>query len=112
MFQLTSFCLGLVPVRGPSGYANPLFVHDALDPLLTMTAPPEAITAPGALGSVAGVDEKMHEKPEERKAENQLGQNSVVQNGTRKNWQAVNDRNKKDVNGDASLGRTHDLLLA
>ncbi len=95
MFQLTSFCLGLVPVRGPSGYANPLAVHDALDPLLTMTAPPEAITAPWALGSVAGIDEEMHENREERKAEIQLGQNSVVQIGTSKNWQAVSDRNKR-----------------
>src|SRR5260370_42058759 len=99
MFQLTSFCLGLVPVRGPSGYANPLFVHDALDPLLTMTAPPEAITAPGALGSVAGVDEKKHENQGERKAGIQLGQNSVVQIGTSKKLQAVSEKNKKGVNG-------------
>src|SRR5260370_13962876 len=107
MFQLTSFCLGLVPVRGPSGYANPLFVHDALDPLLTMTAPPEAITAPGALGSVAGVDEKMHENREERKAEIPLGQNSVVQNGNSKNWQAVSDIKKKVVHGGASQARNN-----
>ena len=74
MFHLTSFSLGLIPVSGPSGYANPLAVQDALDPLLTTTAPPKAITSPVALRSVAGIDEKMHEDREESKAEIPLGQ--------------------------------------
>jgi hypothetical protein len=86
MFHLTSFCLGIIPVSGPSGYANPLAVQDALDPLLTMTAPPIAITSPVALGRVACIDEKMHEDREESNAEIQLGQNSGVQIGTGKKW--------------------------
>jgi hypothetical protein len=76
MFHFTSFCLGLILVSGPSGYTNPLAVENALDPLLTMTASPIAITSPMALRSVAGIDEKMHEDREESKAEIQLGQNS------------------------------------
>jgi hypothetical protein len=43
--------------------------QDTLDPLLTMTASPKAITSPVALRSVAGIDEKMHEDREESKAE-------------------------------------------
>ena len=85
MFPLTSFCLGLIPVSGPSGYANPLAVQDALYPL-TMTAYPIAITSPVALRNVAGIDEKMHEDREESKAEIQLGQNSGVRIGT--NWRS------------------------
>src|SRR5215472_14191705 len=92
MFHLASFCLGRIPVSGPSGYANALAVQDALDPLLTTTAPPKAITSPVALRSVARIDEKMHEDREESKAEIQLGQNSGVQIGTGKNRQAVNNR--------------------
>ena len=84
MFHLTSFCLSRIPVIGPSGYANWLAVQDALDPLLTVTAPPKAIT-PVALGGVAGIDEKMHKDREKSKAEIPLGQNSAVQNGTVKN---------------------------
>jgi len=59
-----------------------------------LTAPPKAIT-PVALSSVAGIDEKMHEDREESKAEIQLGQKSVIQIDTSKNWQAVSDRNKR-----------------
>jgi hypothetical protein len=71
MFHLPSFCLGLVPVRAPSGYANPLAVQDALDPFLTMTTSPDAIVSAGTL-CVAGIDEKMHQKRDKRKAKIQL----------------------------------------
>lgn len=76
-----------------------------------MTAPSIAIT-PVALGSVAGIDEKMHEDREERKAEIQLGQNSRVQIGTSKNWQPVSEKNKRVVLGGASRDRTDDLIVA
>jgi hypothetical protein len=71
----------------------PLAAQDALDQLLTVT--PTRVITPVALTSVAGIDEKMHEDREESKAEIQLGKKSVVQIGTSKNWQAVNDRNKR-----------------
>ena len=97
---------------GPSGYANALAVQDALYPLLTMAAPPETITSPVALRSVAGIDEKMHEDREESKAEIPLGQKSGVQIGTGKNGQAVSDRNTRVKHGGASRDRTDDLIVA
>src|SRR5215471_11923493 len=105
MFHLTSFCLGRIPVSGPSGYADPFAVKHTLDPLLTMTAPPMTITSAVALGSVAGIDEKMHKDREESKTEIPLGQNSGVQIGTSKNRQAVSGRNKKVKHGGASRDR-------
>jgi len=71
-----------------------------------MTGPTKAITSPVALGTMAGIDEKMHADREKSKAEIQVGQKSAVQIGTSKNGQAVSDRNKKDIHGGASRDRT------